>query len=129
MGDDTGNNPDREQNYWYNAPPGGVVTLQHGTSEGQLATILKNGFKPISASLEKQTRDILADYLPPDEINDKLVKEVLSHSRHSAMRNSQTAAGYTLFACPAPSTSAAGYAVTNAKHGGECERHPQHPRT
>jgi hypothetical protein len=106
--------------YWTNTQNGPSVTLEHGTSEGLLASILRNGFQPFTADVEQHTRTILSNLLPGRLITDDIVEQSIRVAGGRGHRDEQSNRGQQLFACLGPnSTTAQLYATLNAQNGGE----------
>ncbi|MEZ0226168.1 MAG: GNAT family N-acetyltransferase [Alphaproteobacteria bacterium] len=107
-----------QRNYW-RISTGDMVTLEHGTSEGALYSILNDGFKPFSNDVAANTKAIVQDLLPGQTVTDDFVKKVMQGS-HAGYRAGQSEDGRSLFALPGPnSDNATQYAINNASNGGE----------
>lgn len=94
------------------------VLLHHGTSEGHLAGLLKNGFAAGGQSPRDFLRAIIADHLPGQDVDDRLVDAVRSKHGRINWRSDESNSGGTLFAAGDRSIAAT-YAAYNAEHGGE----------
>jgi hypothetical protein len=108
----------KQRNYWLNST-GDMVTLEHGTSEGALYSILTDGFKPFSGDVAANTKAIVQDLLPGQAVTDDFVRKVMQGS-HAGYRAGQSGDGRSLFALPGPNShNATQYAINNANNGGE----------
>lgn len=97
-----------------------TISLEHGTSEGLLASILKNGFRPFTTDVEHHTRTILDKLLPNQLVTDDIVEQSIRIAGGRGHRDEQSNRGQQLFACLGPnSTTARLYATLNAENGGE----------
>lgn len=100
------------------APAGGAktVTLQHGTSEGYLFSILTEGFKPQYTGAQDKVRAVMEDVAGRGNVTDAQVVEVMKKNSFIAARAHEI--GNMLYTTSDAAT-AGEYARNYTKQGGE----------
>jgi hypothetical protein len=95
-----------------------TVVLWHGTSEGHLAALLRDGFNAPPRSAYDSVQSVAAAVMPPGEATPAVVDKLMKTGLRTKSRAQESNNGKNLFAT-ARRDLAGTYAADNAAHGGE----------